>query len=65
MSALITPVFVASASATTSTGPIDHSNPAAELVVEHAELALAGLDGGKVEGFVTIGDHRSGESGFD
>ena len=54
ISSLIVAVVVASFSATASAGPIDHINPPAELVVEHAELALAGLDGGKVEGYVTI-----------
>jgi len=37
-----------------SDGPIDHINPPAELIVEHAELSVAGSDGGKVEGYVTI-----------
>jgi copper(I)-binding protein len=37
-----------------SDGPVDHINPPKELIVEHAELSIAGSDGEKVEGFVTI-----------
>lgn len=53
ISGLIVPLALSNA-VQASDGPIDHINPPTELVVEHAELSMAGSDGEKVEGYVTI-----------
>jgi copper(I)-binding protein len=53
ISSLIVPL-VLSNTVQASGGPVDHINPPTELVVEHAELAMAGSDGDQVEGYVTI-----------
>ena len=53
ISSLIVPLALSNA-VQASDGPIDHINPPMELVVEHAELSMAGSDGDKVEGYMTI-----------
>lgn len=53
VSSLIVPLAFSNA-VQASDGSVDHINPPAELVVEHAELSLAGSEGDKVEGYMTI-----------